>query len=342
MTAFERIRCRQVRGQRRVSRFSSVIVLIAAAIPNVAASAWVGEAIDLMGTRVSVDLWHADEARGRELVQIVLDEYRRIDEGMSTYKDDSELSRVNRDAATMPVPVSDELFELLRRALAFSASSEGAFDITYESVGYLYDFRSAARPSAGDIETRLSAINHAHVQLDPEARTVAFAQQGVRVNLGGIAKGYAVERGAALLREAGVEHAMLNAGGDTRVLGDRRGQPWIIGIRHPRVADAVVTRLPLEDEAISTSGDYERFFEENGRRYHHILNPRTGEPTEGVLSVTVIGPDATLTDGLSTAVFVMGARRGLALIDRTDGYEAIVVEANGQLSYSGGLTAPTN
>ncbi len=242
----------------------------------------------------------------------------------------------------MPVPVSGELFELLERALQLSAASEGAFDITYESVGYLYDFRLAARPSADDIERRLEAINHEHVRLDPSARTVSFAQPGVRVNLGGIAKGYAVERGATLLRAAGVEYAMLNAGGDTRVLGDRRGQPWIIGIRHPRADDAVVTRLPLVDEAISTSGDYERFFEEGGRRYHHILNPSTGEPTQGVLSVTVIGPDATLTDGLSTAVFVLGARRGLALIDATDGYEAIVVESDGQLSYSAGLTAPTD
>lgn len=342
MTALQRIRCRQVRGQRRVFGFPALILAAAAAMPNVAASAWVGEAIDLMGTRVSVDLWHEDERRGRELVQSVLAEYRRIDERMSTYKDDSELSRVNRDAATDPVPVSDELFELLRRALELSAASEGAFDITYESVGYLYDFRAAVRPSPGDIETRLEAINHEHVRLDAAARTVAFARPGVRVNLGGIAKGYAVERGAALLRTAGVEHAMLNAGGDTRVLGNRRGRPWIVAIRHPRTTDAVITRLPLEDEAISTSGDYERFFEEGGRRYHHIFNPLTGEPTEGVMSVTVIGPDATLTDGLSTTVFVMGARRGLELIDRTERYEAIVVEADGRLEFSSGLTAPTD
>jgi len=342
MTALERIRCRHVRGQRRVSRFSALMLAATAVTPNIAAGDWVGEAIDLMGTRVSVDLWHEDEQRGRELVQSVLAEYRRIDERMSTYKDDSELSRVNRDAAAYPVPVSDELFELLRRALELSAASEGAFDITYESVGYLYDFRAAVRPSSGEIETRLDAIDHEHVRLDSAARTVAFARPGVRVNLGGIAKGYAVERGATLLRAAGVQHAMLNAGGDTRVLGDRRGRPWIVAIRHPRTADAVITRLPLQDEAISTSGDYERFFEEGGRRYHHILNPLTGEPTEGVLSVTVIGPDATLTDGLSTAVFVMGARRGLELIDRTPRYEAIVVEANGTLSYSSGLTAPTD
>jgi len=295
-----------------------------------------------MGTRVSVDLWHADQQRGDELVQSVLAEYRRIDERMSTYKNDSELSRVNRDAAAAPIPVSDELFELLRRALALSQASEGAFDITYESVGYLYDFREARRPSTSDIETRLAAIDYRHVRLDASARTVSFARSGVRVNLGGIAKGYAVERGAALLRAAGVEHAMLTAGGDTRVLGDRRGQPWIVGIRHPRTADAVVTRLPLDDEAISTSGDYERFFEEDGRRYHHILNPLTGEPTQGILSVTIVGPDATLTDGLSTTVFVLGVERGLDLIERTAGYEAIVIEADGRLSYSSGLASPTD
>ena len=131
---------------------------------------------------------------------------------------------------------------------------------------------------------------------------------------------------------------MLNAGGDTRVLGDRRGQPWIVGIRHPRSADQVVTRLPLVDEAISTSGDYERFFEDGGRRYHHILNPVTGTPTEGVLSVTVIGPDATMTDALSTALFVLGVESGLELVQGLPLYEAVIVDASGQLSYSDGLT----
>jgi thiamine biosynthesis lipoprotein len=310
------------------------------AVPGPAAAAWVGEAIDLMGTRVSVDLWDDDEDRGRALVAAVLAEYRRIDEAMSTYKESSELSKINRDAASAPVAVSDELFDLVGRALKLSEISGGAFDITYDSVGYLYDFRARRHPTQGDIAERLDAIDYRLVELDESQRTIAFARPGVRINLGGIAKGYAVERGAALLRDAGIEHAMLNAGGDTRVLGDRRGQPWIVGIRHPRAADEIVTRLPLDDEAISTSGDYERFFEENGRRYHHIINPMTGEPTQGVLSATVIGPDATMTDGLSTTVFVLGPVAGVALVEGLPGYEAIVVDASGQLSYSDGLTAP--
>ncbi len=301
-------------------------------------SAWISDAEELMGTRVSVELWHEDQARGRALVEQVLAEYRRIDAGMSTYKADSEISAINRSAAIGPVETSQELFDLISRSVELSSLSAGAFDITYESVGYLYDFRARQRPSEAEIDIRLAAIDYRNIVLDPAARTVAFARPDVRINLGGIAKGYAVARGAELLQAAGVEHALLNAGGDTRVLGDRRGQPWIVGIRHPRSADQVVTRLPLVDEAISTSGDYERFFEDGGRRYHHILNPVTGTPTEGVLSVTVIGPDATMTDALSTALFVLGVEPGLELVQGLPLYEAVIVDASGRLSYSDGLT----
>jgi thiamine biosynthesis lipoprotein len=316
----------------------SLVALLAAMQP--AAAEWHGRAIDLMGTRVSVELWHENEQTGLALVEQVLDEYRRIDRLMSTYLEDSEISRVNREAANVAVPIGDELLSLIRRSIDHSRASDGAFDISYESVGYLYDFRARQHPNADQIAALIDAVDYRRILVDAEARTVRFGMPNMRINLGGIAKGYAVEQGARILRDAGVEHALLNAGGDTRVIGDRRGQPWIIGIRHPRLEDDVATRLPIIDEAISTSGDYERFFEEDGRRYHHILNPATGEPTETLLSATVIGPDATLTDALATTVFVLGADNGLALIDRYPGYEAIVVEPTGQLRYSGGLVAP--
>jgi thiamine biosynthesis lipoprotein len=307
---------------------------------NVAHAAWVGDATDLMGTRVSVELWADDEVRGRELVADVMEDYRRIDRAMSTYKPDSEISLVNARAATEAVPISDELFALLERSVALSAASHGAFDITYESVGYLYDFRAGVRPTDEEISERLAAVDYRHIVLDRVRKTVRFTSSGVRINLGGIAKGYAVQHGADYLRSQGVEHALLNAGGDTRVIGDRRGQPWVVGIRHPRQEDEVITRLPLVDEAISTSGDYERFFEENGRRYHHIINPATGRPTEDVLTVTVIGPDGTLTDGLDTAIFVLGAEEGLELMESYPDYEAIIVDSTGKISYSPGLVAP--
>jgi thiamine biosynthesis lipoprotein len=320
-----------------VTALTCAVVLLVA-LP--ARAGWVGEAIDLMGTRCSVELWADDEARGRELVAEVLAEYRRIDAEMSTYKPDSEISRVNAHAAEAPMVIGDELFRLIERSLELSVASEGAFDITYDSVGYLYDFRAHKRPTDAEIASRLPAINYRHVVLDRAKRTIFFTTQGVRINLGGIAKGYTVELAAAMLRARGVENAILNAGGDSRVIGDRRGQPWIVGIRHPRVAGEVVTRLPLVDEAISTSGDYERYFEENGRRYHHIINPATGRPTEGILTVTVIGPDGTMTDGLDTAIFVLGVERGLKLIESYPDYETIIVDSSGKVSYSKGLTAP--
>jgi len=329
------------RGVRRALTLAAAALAGAlAAAPRPAQADWIGEAIELMGTEVSVELWHDDPAIGRTLVEKVLDEYRRIDREMSTYRPDSQISRVNAEAAEHPVEVDAELFTLVGRALELSVASGGAFDITYESVGYLYDFRERRRPTDAEIAERLDAIDYRHVVLDEGASTIRFRTPGVRINLGGIAKGYAVERAAAMLREHGVRHAVLNAGGDTRVLGDRRGRPWIVGIRHPRADGEVVTRLPLVDEAVSTSGDYERFFEEDGRRYHHILNPRTGRPTEGVLSVTVIGPDATTTDGLSTTLFVLGPEAGLELIERFPGYEAVIVDADGTLVYSSGLAPP--
>jgi thiamine biosynthesis lipoprotein len=315
-------------------------VLVAAfvsCIPLQVQAGWVGEAIDLMGTRVSAELWADDEARGRELVAEVIAEYRRFDGEMSTYRPDSEISGVNARAADAPVEVSEELFDLVRRSLEISEASGGAFDITYDSVGYLYDFRERRRPSDSEIAERLTAVDYRHVVLDPARRTIFFRTKGVRINLGGIAKGYIVEKATRMLRERGVEHAMLNAGGDTRVLGDRRGQPWVVGIRHPRDAGQTFTKLPLVDEAISTSGDYERFFEENGHRYHHILNPATGKPTDGIVTTTVIGPDGTVTDALSTTMFVLGAEKGLELIERYPEYEAIIVDASGKLYHSSGL-----
>ena len=293
-----------------------------------------------MGTSVSVELWDEDEARGERLVDAVIAEYRRIDALMSTYKDSSEISLVNANAAVRPVRISTEMFDLIGRSQALSRRSRGAFDISYESVGYLYDFRARQRPDDAQIEAALNAIDYRSIVLDDAHSTVAFARPGMRINLGGIAKGYAVEHAAGLLRSQGVEHALLNAGGDTRVLGDRRGQPWVVGIRHPRAAADVITRLPLVDEAVSTSGDYERFFEEGGERYHHIINPGTGRPTDELMSVTVVGPDAVLTDGLSTTLFVLGMDQGLALVETYAGYEAIVVDRDGVLRYSSGLAEP--
>jgi len=218
--------------------------------------------------------------------------------------------------------------------------TRGAFDITYDSVGQHYDFRERVRPDAATVEEELDRIDWRLVETSRTDLSIHFAREGVRINLGGIAKGYSVERGVQILREHGVRHARVTAGGDTRLLGDRRGQAWVIGVRDPNDEQEVSIRIPLEDEAISTSGDYERFFVEDGTRYHHILSPSTGEPASGVRSATIVGPDAVITDALSTSVFVMGVDQGLRLIATLPDYEGIVIEADGRLYYSDGLRPP--
>jgi thiamine biosynthesis lipoprotein len=290
-----------------------------------------------MGTRVAVELWSEDPALAERAMDAVIAEMRRTDELMSTYKPESQLSQVNAHAFERPVPVDEEIIDVVERSLELSKLSGGAFDVTYASVGYLYDFRAHQRPTDEQIAQALPGVDYRQVRVDRAARTIRFLREGVRIDLGGIAKGYAVDRSIEHLRALGIQHAMVNAGGDTRLLGDRRGKPWIVGIRDPRNDGRVVTRLPLADEAISTSGDYERYFEEDGVRYHHILVPGTGRPAREVRSATVLGADATTTDGLSTTVFVLGVERGMQLIGRLPGIEAVVVDAQGRIYYSDGL-----
>ena len=293
-----------------------------------------------MGTEVSVWLWHEDEAEGRRLIDRVFEEASRINELMSTYIEASRISEVNRNAAREPVYAGTELLTLVERALDISELTHGAFDITYDSVGQHYDFRERQRPDDATIDEEVRRIDYRLVEVDRVASTIRFLREGVRINLGGIAKGYVVERGVDILRVAGVEHAIVTAGGDSRTLGDRRGRPFMIGIRDPRRDGEVAISVPLEDEAISTSGDYERFFDEDGIRYHHILKPSTGTPAEGVHSATVFGPDAVMTDALSTSVFVMGVDEGLRLVATLPDYESIVIDAQGRIFYSNGLMQP--
>jgi thiamine biosynthesis lipoprotein len=303
---------------------------------------WHSDARPKMGTEVSVYFWHEDAAAGKTIIEEVFAEVDRINALMSTYVESSRISEINRQAATRPVVAGDELFDLIRRALEISELTDGAFDITYESVGQHYDFRERQRPDEVTIETGRRLIDYRLVELNQANGTVRFLEQGVRINLGGIAKGHVVERGVEILRSHGVSNAIVTAGGDTRLLGDRRGRPWMVGIRDPRVDGQVAISVPLEEEAISTSGDYERFFEEDGVRYHHIIQPSSGLPVKGVHSATVFGPDAVLTDALSTSVFVLGVDAGLKLIGCLPDYESIVIDAESRIFYSTGLEDPQN
>ena len=292
----------------------------------------------IMGTSIRAELWSEDAALGRSAIAAVMAEMHRIDRTMSPYKPDSELSRINRDAARMPVTVSRELFDLIACSLAFSEVSGGAFDITYASAGFLYDYRQKIRPTAEALAAACAAIGYRKLVLDADALTVRFTQPGMRIDLGGFAKGHAVDNCAAILRRLGIAHAAVAAGGDSHVIGDRRGRPWTVGVRDPRREGEVVALLPLEDAAVSTSGDYERYFEVDGERCHHVIDPTTGRSPAGVRSVTVIAPDGLTAEALSKCVFVMGVQAGLRLVESHAAVDAVVVDAAGALHYSSGLT----
>jgi thiamine biosynthesis lipoprotein len=304
-----------------------------------AGAGWLQREASIMGTAIGVLLWCESRADGEAAIDAVMAEMHRIDAAMSPYKAGSELSLINREAGQRAVPLSPEMFTLLERALHYSRLSGGVFDITYAAVGHLYDYRRGIAPPDAELARALGAVGYRGLIVDAAARSVRFAAAGMRIDLGGFAKGYAVERGAAILGRFGIEHGIVSAGGDSRIIGDRRGRPWTIGIRDPRRAGQVVAVLPLEDVAVSTSGDYERCFEADGVRHHHLIDPRSGRSPSAVRSVTIVAGDGLASEALSKTVFVLGVRDGLRLIETQQGVDAVVVDADGNLHYSTGLLA---
>ncbi len=336
---------------RKVIKLKLTFLLLC--LPFFANAQWFKHSFKVMGTMSHVEFWLAEPAKtldgsdskfaisnseqAQALIESVEQEMFRIDQQMSPYKEQSELSLINREAANKVVTISAELFELLKTAQHIAAMSDGAFDITYASIGYQYNYREKIRPSQSSITKALPAINYTAITLNKEQSTVHFTHQGIKIDLGGIAKGYAVKRCLSLLKKAGVNHALVSAGGDTGLLGDRHGRPWLVGIKHPRAEHKTAVNIPLENEAISTSGDYERYFIEDGIRYHHIINPKTGDSVRKVVSVSVIGKDPTYVDALSTTVFVKGLAEGMALINKLPEFEAIIIDNQRRLHYSKGL-----
>lgn len=301
---------------------------------------WHKQYWDIMGTRVGVELWHDNTVTAQKAIQAVHAEMQRIDKSMSPFIESSELSLVNREAAQHRVTISTELFTLIQKAQTIAAQSNGTFDITFASIGYLYDYRKHQHPDNKTINNNLSKINYKKIQLFPKSSAIFFTQQGVRIDLGGIAKGHAVDRCIDKLKNLGIKHALVSAGGDSRLIGDKRGKPWVTGIRHPRHKGKYIAILPLENTAISTSGDYERFFIENGVRYHHIIQPKTGKSATTSQSVTVLGPDSTTADALSTTLFILPTKKALKLINSLPPYEAIIINKEGMLNFSSGLEKP--
>lgn len=294
-----------------------------------------------MGSEVHLTAWTSDEPVALAAFEAVFDEFDRLDALMSVWKEGSDIERLNRAAGEKPVQVSPEVREVLSMARQASEWTDGKFDVTFGVLSGLWKFDhdlDGNIPKRGDVTARLPLIDYHRLQVDDRAGTAYLTMKGMRAHLGGIGKGYAVDRGAAILRGRGIKDFMIQSGGDLYVAGQRGDRPWRAGIQDPRGPEGTVfAAMDLTDSAFSTSGDYERFFIKDGHRYHHIIDPGTGEPAQGSRSVTIVTPRAVVADGLSTGIFILGPEKGMALIERLQGVEGVIVTSSNNLLVSSGL-----
>lgn len=288
----------------------------------------------VMGTFARAVVIAEDSNTAKKCIETALAEIHKVDDLMSDYKSDSEISRVNKDGFKTAVHISQSTYEVLQRSIEFSKLTDGAFDIT---VGPLVDlFHSAEKkqvaPTKEQIAQAKSKVGFEKLKLDEQNRTVKFSVDGMRLDLGGIAKGYAVDKAVEAMQTGGAIGGMVDLGGDIRCFGTplKGKKHWIIGLQNPNsdkdiAGRDVMLKLQLDNRAIATSGDYQQFVLIEGKRYSHIINRKTGTSTEGLSSVTIIANNATDADALATAVSVMGAEKGLALIESMPDTEAILI-----------------
>lgn len=299
---------------------------------------------ELMGTHFSINLWLPPDRTAYEAgvaIQAGFDEIARIERLTSEWMPDSEVSRFNAAAGGDEVALSPELFAVLARSREISEATDGTFDVTFHAVGELWKFTPGSKPPPdADIAARLPLVDWRRIELDAKARSGRLATVGMKVGLGAIAKGYAVDRASDLLKARGFTNHVVEGGGDTYAAGTKGGKPWMVGVQIPG-AKGVVGALPSTDISVVTSGDYERFFEFEGERYAHILDPKTGKPlleATSCKSVTMVAANATDADAFATAVAVMGPERGMAFVEARPELEAVLITRDDRVLVSSGLT----
>lgn len=294
-----------------------------------------------MGAEVRLTAWTVDEDGTRRAFGEAFREFDRLERLMSVWREESDISRVNRAAGDQPVPVSSEVREVLAVARQISDWTGGKFDVTFGALSDLWKFdqdQDDSVPDPDEVQRRLPLIDYRALLIDDQAGTAFLSRAGMRAHLGGIGKGYAIDRAVRVLRDRGLADFMIQAGGDLYVAGRRGDRPWRLGINDPRgPGGRSFASVELTDSTFSTSGDYERFFIKDGRRYHHILDSDTGEPARGCRSVTIAAPRAVVADGLSTGVFAMGPDAGMALIERLPDVEGVIVTDRNDVLISSGL-----
>ncbi|MSP63596.1 MAG: FAD:protein FMN transferase [Myxococcales bacterium] len=303
----------------------------------------VARAGEAMGTVVEIKVWTPPDRdpAARAAIGEAFAEIARLEGLMTTWKEDSDIARLNAAAGVAPVAVAKETLECVERSLDFSRRSGGAFDITFYALKGLWKFDhdlEAKLPDAKELKRRLPLIDYRKLEVDRGKSTLFLRERGMKVNLGGIAKGYAVDRATAILRKSGFADAIVQAGGDLMLSGSKSGEPWQAGIRDPRgAANSYFAVAAVKDHAFSTAGDYERFFFLGGKRYHHIIDPKTGWPATRARSVTIYAPDALTADGLDDAVLILGVEEGLKMIEALPGVGAVVVDRDNRVHMSKSL-----
>ncbi len=290
----------------------------------------------LMGTLIEITVV-GPQNKLHEATNAAFDEIKRIEDLVSFHKE-TELNEINRNAGISVVKVKSELVSLIERALEISKLTDGSFDPTIGVIARLWNFSESEAPrlpSQDEIDQALKKVGWQKVKIFPEKNEVFLPEKGMALDLGGIAKCYAVNRAEQIIKSKGIESALINAGGDIAAFGGKEpGVPWKIGIQDPRDNSGIAAVVEIESGLVFTSGDYERFFEKDGKRYHHILDPKTGYPATGAESVTIVAPDGTRDEGLPAGIFVLGPEKGMRLISRFKDLSCLMIDSDGKLIVS--------
>ena len=298
-----------------------------------------------MGSAFELTVVAHDKAQAQAHIATAKNEIERIELLISSWDSNSETSIINQNAGIKPIKVSKELWDLIDRSQQISKITSGAFDLTFAAVDHIWKFdgSEAVMPDADLIQASVSKIGYNQVQLNKEQSTVFLPQKGMKIGFGAIGKGYAADRAKQLLEALGVVGGIINASGDMNTWGTQPdGSPWTIGIVNPMNKEKVFSWFALEHNAVVTSGNYEKFIRINGKRYSHIIDPRTGIPSNGIISCTIFASKAELADALATATFVMGVESGLFLIDQLPNTEAILIDDKGIIHRSKNIQIEKN
>ncbi len=290
-----------------------------------------------MGSDFEITVVAKNSTQANQYIDLAVKEITRIEKLISSWDQNSQTSQINRNAGIQPVKVDQELFDLVNRSISISNLTDGAFDISYASMDNIWKFDGSMTnfPSEEAIKTSVAKVGYQNIVLDKKNTTVFLKVPGMKIGFGAIGKGYAADKAKALLIQKNVTAGIINASGDMNAWGKQpNGEAWKVAITNPMNKSKAFGLLPIHEGAVVTSGNYEKYVSFNGKRYSHIIDPRTGYPSSGIVSVTIFAPKAELADALATSIFVMGKDAGLDRINQLPKIECIIIDDQGDIHTS--------